>query len=141
MSEFGRKVVVDADFETALGFVCQALRKEGLQVVARIDLRDHFWRHTGHTFGPYVLMHAWSPELALDALRQHGDVGTCVATAFAVYRQSDRQSVVVVKDPFWPMAEQAGWQSRAPELAAVADRERERVTRVLAQLQSPATVS
>ena len=135
MTRYGRKVVVHSDFETALGAVCQALREEGFQVVARIDLRDHFWRHAGKAFGPYVLMHAWSPELALAALRLNEDVSTCLATTFAVYKETDRTSVVLMRDPFSPMIEEPAWRMGAPDLAAAADGERERATRVLDRLR------
>jgi uncharacterized protein (DUF302 family) len=45
MTTYSRRLVIEADFETAVGDVSRALREQGLQVVARIDVRDHFWRH------------------------------------------------------------------------------------------------
>jgi len=134
MTRYGRKVVVQSDFETGLGAVCQALREEGFQVVARVDLRDHFWRHANTAFGPYVLIHAWSPDMALAALRLNADVGSCLTTTFAVYKETETTTVVLMRDPFSPMADEPAWRTGAPDLAAAADSERERAARVLARL-------
>ena len=138
MTGYGRKVVVQSDFETGVGAVGQALREEGFQVVARVDLRDHFWRHANTAFGPYVLIHAWSPDMALAALRLNADVGSCLATTFAVYKETDTTTVVLMRDPFSPMADESAWRMGTPDLASAADGERERAARVLDRLRSPA---
>src|SRR5574342_1276655 len=44
MNDYGRRIVIDMDFEAAVGAVSRAIREEGLQTLARIDVRDHFWR-------------------------------------------------------------------------------------------------
>jgi hypothetical protein len=47
MNAYGQYVVIDSGFETVLGDVSRAIREEGLQTIARIDVRDHFWRDLG----------------------------------------------------------------------------------------------
>jgi uncharacterized protein (DUF302 family) len=135
MTAYGRRITVDTDFETSVSDVNRALREEGLQVIARIDVRDHFWQHARQSFRRYELMDVWSPELALEALRHDLDVGAMLATTFAVYELTDRRAAIVVNGPLSPEADEPGWRAEAPALAAIADRERERIARVLARLE------
>src|SRR5512135_26443 len=71
--DYGRRLVVDLDFETALGAVNRAIREEGLHALARIDVRDHFMRDQRHMFRLYEIIEAWSPDLAVEALGHHLD--------------------------------------------------------------------
>jgi uncharacterized protein (DUF302 family) len=135
MSDYDRRIVIDLGFETVVGEVSRAIREEGLQTIARIDVRDHFWRDLGHDFRQYFLIQAWSPELALEALQHDLDVGTIVPATFAMYELADGQTAVVAREPFSPLTADPEWRRAAPELAAIAHREAERVARVLARLQ------
>jgi uncharacterized protein (DUF302 family) len=131
----GRRIVIDAGFEEAICDVSRAIREEGLQMMARIDIRDHFWRDLGHDFRHYFLIEAWSPELALEALCHNLDVATLLPTTFAIYELADGETAVVARPPLSSKADQDACRRDAPELADIADRERERVARVLARLQ------
>jgi uncharacterized protein (DUF302 family) len=82
MSDYGRRIVIDTDFETAVRAASRAIHDAGLQVIARVDVRDTFWEHGGCNFRQYMLLEAWSPELALEALRHDLDVGAVLATRF-----------------------------------------------------------
>ena len=135
MKNYGRRIIVDLGFEAVLGETNRAIREEGLQMIARIDVRDHFWRELGHDFRHYFLIEAWSPELALEALRHDLDVGSILPTTFAIYELADSETVVVAREPLSPLATDSEWRREAPALASIADRESERVARVLARLQ------
>ena len=135
MNEYGRRIVIDLGFEAVLGEASRAIREEGLQMIARIDVRDHFWRDLEHDFRPYFLLEAWSPELALEALRHNLDVGIILPITFAIYELADGETAVVAREPFSPMAAEPDWRRDSPAFAAIADRESERVARVLARLQ------
>ena len=134
MSDYGRRVVVDLEFETAVAETSRLIRQEGLKIIARVDVRDHFRRDRSHDFRRYLLIDAWSSALALDALRHDLDVGPILPVTFAIYELADGESVVVAKEPLAPNASDATWRRDFPELAAVADEEAERVARVLAGL-------
>jgi uncharacterized protein (DUF302 family) len=135
MSDYGRRLVIDADFETTVGAVCRAIRDEGLQVLARTDVREHFWRHLSRDFRHYALIDAWSPDLALEALQQDLAVGAILPTRFAVYELADGETAVVATEAMAPSADEGAWHERVPALGAIADRERECVARVLDCLQ------
>jgi uncharacterized protein (DUF302 family) len=106
-----------------------------MQVVARVDVRDHFWRDLGQNFGRYFLIEAWSPELALEAFRHDLDVGAILPTTFAMYELGENKTVVVAQPSFSPVATQPDWRRDHGALAKVADREGERAARVLTRLQ------
>ena len=50
MSDYGRRLVIDADFETAVCDLSCAIREEGLQALSRVDVREHFWKHLSRDF-------------------------------------------------------------------------------------------
>jgi len=135
MDDYGRRIVVDLDFDAALAEAADAMHSEGLQAIARVDIRDSFRRALGHNFRRYVLIEAWSPELAFQALRANLDTGTMLPTTFVVYELPDGETVITVNGPFSPLIGDSSWRRDAPTLTAIADRERARVAAVLARLQ------
>jgi uncharacterized protein (DUF302 family) len=140
MTEYGRRIVVDLGFEAALGATASAIAQQGLQIIARIDVRDHFWRDAGHDFRQYFLMDAWSSELAIEALRRDLDIGAILPTTFGVYELADGETAVVAREPLLPLTMTADWRRQEPALAALADLETERVARVFAALEHRAAV-
>jgi uncharacterized protein (DUF302 family) len=139
MTDYGRRLVVNLPFDTAVGELNRAIREEGLQTIARINVRDHFWRDLGRDFRQYFLLEAWSPDLAFEALRDALDCGPIIPTTFVVYALADGECAVVAKEPFEPVAAQPEGRLHAPELTALADRESMRVARVLDRLRHAAS--
>ena len=135
MSEYGRRIVVDLEFETAVTETSRLIREEGLRIIARVDVRDHFWRDLSHDFRRYRLIEAWSSKLAIDALRHNLDVGPVLPITFAIYELADGEAAVAVREPLAPYTSNATWRRDFPELATMADEEADRVARVLAGLR------
>ncbi len=138
MSDYGRRIVVDSGFETAVGDLSRAIREEGLRVIARVDVREHFRRELGRDFRQYFMLEAWSPELAREALKQNLDVGAVLPTGFSVYELADGETAVVAREPLSPLAEDPAWRRSSPLLATIVDRETTRVARVFSRLQAHA---
>lgn len=134
MSEYGRRIVVDVDFETAVCELNRAIREHGLQTLARIDVRDRFWRDLSHDFRQYVIVEAWAPELALETLRANLDLGTLLPTTFAAYALADGETAIVVKQPLAPASDDLEWRREFPELADIADRAAAQAAAVLETL-------
>ena len=131
MSDYGRRIVVDARFELVVNTLNIAMRAEGMQPLAQIDVRDHFAREQSHDFRRYVLVQAWSPELAIEALRNNLDAGTMLAAVFAIYELGDGETVVVANPPLAAFADDYEWRRLFPALASLADRETQRLARVI----------
>jgi len=135
MSDYGRRIVVDADFGTALQALHDALDEEQMQVLASVDLRDHFRHESAHDFRKYTLIQAWSRDLAYKALRHNLDTGAMLTTTFAVYELADGETAVTAAEPWAAVSGDAGWREGSPELCTIADSESDRVARVLGRLQ------
>jgi uncharacterized protein (DUF302 family) len=135
MSDYGRRIVVDLEFESAVGETCRLIRHEGLKIIARIDVQDHFRRDLKHDFRRYLLIEAWSSRLAVDALRHNLEVGPVLPITVAIYELADGETAVVAKEPLAPYTSNAAWQRDFPELAAMADDEAQRIARVFAALK------
>jgi uncharacterized protein (DUF302 family) len=135
MSDYGRRIVVDLEFESAVAETSRLIREEGLKIIARIDVRDHFRRDLSHDFRRYLLIEAWSSKLAVDALRHNLEVGPVLPITVAIYELADGETAVVAKEPLAPYASNAAWRRDFPELAAMADEEAERTARVFAALK------
>ena len=136
MSAYDRRIVMDANFDAAVCDVSRAIREEGLQAVARIDVREQFWRHLSCNVRPYLLIEAWSTDQAMEALRLAPDVGAVLPTTFAVYELADGKTVVAAKASLSAAADQPGFREEVPALAAIADQERARMARVLGRLHA-----
>jgi uncharacterized protein (DUF302 family) len=140
MTDYGRRIVIDSGFEAAVDEVSRAVRNEGMQTIARIDVRGSFWRDLARDFRRYVLIEAWSPDLAFDAVRNDLDVGTIFPATFAIYELADGETAIMAKEPLAPMAVQPDWRGHStPDLIRIADRQTECVARVLERLQHAAS--
>ena len=135
MSDYGRRIVIDADFGTALQDVHDALDEERMQVIACVDLRDHFRQESARDFRRYTVIQTWSRDLAYKALRHHLDTGAMLTTTFALYELADGETAVVAGEPWAAVNGDAGWRDGNPTLSAIADAESARVARVLGRLQ------
>ena len=69
MTSYGRRLIVDATFERALIETMRAVQLEGLDILTRLDLREHLKRHIHHECRRYVLLQVASPDLMLRALQ------------------------------------------------------------------------
>ena len=101
METFSRRAVIDADFETTVGNLCRALRETGMDVIARVDVRDHVWRQ-GCNMCRYVLLEAWSPDQAIAALRDSPDLGAMLMTTLAIYDEALRHGALLLHVPARP---------------------------------------
>ena len=91
----GRHIVLDLPYEAALGETTRAIQAEGLEVIARVDVRDHFRTSLRSDFRRYQFLDAWVPEEALELLRADLDRGATLPVRFAVFELSDGETAVV----------------------------------------------
>lgn len=99
MADGTNRIVFNVDFETALGDVSRRIRDEGLETIARIDLRNCFWRHLGRNCRNYFLIETWPPESALQALEDDPAVGAGLPISIAVYEIAPLETGVAVHAP------------------------------------------
>ena len=86
-------------------------------------------------FRQYEMLEAWSPDLAVEVLGHNLDAGLMLPTRIVIYELADGETAVLASEPLSPMASHERWRDDFPEIAAVADRESDRIARVLAAVQ------
>jgi uncharacterized protein (DUF302 family) len=119
MLDDGRRVVIDLPFEQAIAETTRALELEGLAVIGRLDVRDHFRVELLHEFRRYMLLEAWVPLAAFDALKSDLDAGATLPIRAAIYELADGETAVVVDDRGGPGARVLGRLRRLPRAACV----------------------
>ena len=92
MVDDDRRVTIDLPFETAVGAAAGAIQREGLTILARIDVRDHFKTELHHEFRQYMMLEAWVPALAFEEIRADLDEGAATPIRFAVYELADGET-------------------------------------------------
>ena len=117
MVDDGRRVLIDLAFETAVGATMGAIQIEGLTVLARIDVREHFKNHLRHEFRQYILLEAWVPALAFEEIRADLDDGARAPIRFAVYELADGETAVTVDQRSAPAMRVMGRLRRLPRAA------------------------
>jgi uncharacterized protein (DUF302 family) len=135
MTEYRRRIVLDADFDVAVEAVERRLEEEGLQVLAHVDARERL-KAAGSDLRRYVLVEVWSPDLVFEAFKRDLDVGPTLPAAIAVYELADGESMVVATEPLLSVVEDAAWQAEDMPLVRLAAQQTERVARALDRLPS-----
>jgi uncharacterized protein (DUF302 family) len=138
VDNYGRRIVVDLDFDRVTVEILHAFQLEHLDVIARIDVREHVRSTLGHDFRRYLLLEAWSPDLMLAALKDALEVGPILPTTFAIYELADGETVVVASEPLSPYLSDPACMHAAPRLAELAEREAAHMAGVLRYLQEAA---
>jgi uncharacterized protein (DUF302 family) len=135
MSDYGRRIVINLDFEGAIRETIHALRDEGFDIASRVNIHDYCKLVLGHDFRRYEIIGALPSRIALKALLEDLDVGTILPATVAIYELADGETAVVAAVPFAPVLEDQAWRESAPKLAALADEESEALARALGRLQ------
>jgi uncharacterized protein (DUF302 family) len=117
MVDDGRRLLIDLPFEAAVGATTQAIQLEGLAIIARIDVRDHFKGELHHEFRQYMLLEAWVPALAFEEIKADLDEGSRAPIRFAVYELADGETAVTVDERGAPAARVMGRLRRLPRSA------------------------
>jgi|KBSSwiStaDraftv2_1062776.scaffolds.fasta_scaffold206574_3 uncharacterized protein (DUF302 family) len=131
MGDYGTRIVVDKRIDPVIDILSDAMRAEGMVPLAQINVREQFARELSRDFRRYVLIQGWSPQLAMDALRHNLDAGTVLPVSIAVYELGDGETTVVANSSFAPVVDDHQWRTTFPVLAALADRETEKLARVI----------
>jgi uncharacterized protein (DUF302 family) len=137
MYTYNRHVVVAQDFDVTLLELMQALHDEGLAIVSRIDVREQLQRTLGTSFKRHLVFDAWSPYLAMNAIREELETGTFIMTRIVIYELGDGETVVAVTDGLSSLLADSAYRLAHPKLASLSERERERASRVLSRIEQP----
>jgi hypothetical protein len=141
VADYKRRMVIHEDFDRALIDLLQAIRAEGLESIARTDVREQFRRtlaHDYHNLRRYLLFQVWSPDRAVDTYQRSSDAEAILPATFAIAELANGETAVTASEPLsWLLWDPAS-RDAEPALAAFADEQDERVAHVLMRLQPSA---
>lgn len=95
---FGTKVWLDRRFDETLAAVRRALEAEGFEVIGGINVAELLRADPGVRFPRYVIVQAWHPNYARQALQADMDIGLLLPHNIVVAERPDGTTVAVV-DP------------------------------------------
>lgn len=129
MTGYGIHTRLDVPYAEAIARVTAALAAEGFGVLTEIDVKATLKKKLDIDFRDYVILGACNPHLAHRAMSAEIEVGLLLPCNVVVYADDTGGSVVEIADPITVLA-----PSEAPELMAVAEEARARLTRVAGAL-------
>jgi uncharacterized protein (DUF302 family) len=93
---YAYKVVSKYGFSDSLGRLLSALKKRGMNVVSRINVRDRIKRDGLGDIGHYTIIGACNPHVAKEAIRQEPCIGVLMPCNFSIYGAGGRTIVSCV---------------------------------------------
>jgi uncharacterized protein (DUF302 family) len=130
-----RHMVIDADFDQVIVDLLRAFQEQRLEIVARIDVREHCRRTLGRDFRRHLIFDVWSPDLGVEAVRQDLETGTFVMTRFVIYELADGETAVTATEGLWWLASDPAYRREHAQLVTLAELQRERAGQVLRSLR------
>ncbi|MFG2680015.1 DUF302 domain-containing protein [Streptomyces sp. NPDC048392] len=95
---YDRTVRLDADFDTAVAAVREALADQGFGILTEIDVQATLKAKLGHDMEDYLILGACNPPLAHQALQADRSIGLLLPCNVVVRRDGDT-TLVQALDP------------------------------------------
>jgi uncharacterized protein (DUF302 family) len=128
-NQIGQTVRLNADYETTLNLVTEALKVEGFGVLTEIDVQATLKKKLDVDFRPYKILGACNPPLAYRALEAAPEVGLLLPCNVTVQYVEDGVTEVSLVNPLAMLGVVPN-----PALDRVAQDAAERLDRVVAAL-------
>lgn len=130
--KYGLFVKSARPYVESLAAIKESLKSEGFGVLTEIDVRETMQQRLGVDFRHYDIIGACNPPLAHRALTSELDVGLLLPCNVIVYEDQAGGCTVAALDPGAMMA-----VTDNPQLTAVANEAKERLTRALIAVETP----
>ncbi len=120
---------ITAEFDKAIEFVTEALKKEGFGVLSEIDIQQKLNEKLDVDFRKYKILGACNPPNAYKALQHEDKIGTMLPCNVIVQEIGENQVEVAAVDPAASMMAVGN-----KELAGIAGEIKAKLERVIASL-------
>jgi uncharacterized protein (DUF302 family) len=120
---------VSLPFDKAVAATTEALKNHGFGVLTQIDVKDTLSKKIGADFRPYLILGACNPKLAYEALTLEDRIGTMLPCNVVVQQRDGGAVEISAVDPVASMS-----AIENPKLGAVADRVRDLLRQVVAEI-------
>jgi uncharacterized protein (DUF302 family) len=125
-NQIGRTVRLNADYETALTVVTDALKAEGFGVLTEIDVQATLKKKLGKDMPPYRILGACNPDFAHRALDAEPSIGLLLPCNVVVRQDAGGMVQVEFMDPNAVLE-----MVNRPEVNAIAAEVRARLVKVM----------
>ena len=119
MDDWGRRLVVDVAFDRVVPTALEELEREGFELCGKLDVREALWQSRRQDFRRYTILTVWHPAIAAQALRQSLDIGVELPVNVAIYELADRETAVIVAEPFPSLSGDRAWRDDCLELLPI----------------------
>lgn len=119
MGDWGRRVVLDLDFDQVIVAVRQELQREGFELLGQLDVHDAVRRTLKADLRRYAILSVWHPSLAFDALRENLEIGVELPVNVAIYELADEETAITVAEPFPSLSSDRPWREECLELLPI----------------------
>lgn len=116
-------------FDTVVTRTVDELARKGFGILTDVDVQGTMKKKLNAEMGPYRILGACNPRLALDALQAENKIGTMLPCNVLVQELSDGRVEVAAVDPIASMQ-----AIDNPDLANIALQARELLRQVIAEL-------
>lgn len=130
-TEYGLRITVPLDYDTAVQRTTDALKAEGFGVLTTIDVQQTLRAKLDRAFRKYVILGACNPLLADRALHAELEIGLLLPCNVIVYENGPNASVVAAMAPLAAL----GIVGDNPDLRAVAEEADEKLRRALGSME------
>lgn len=120
---------IKSEFEQAIQYVTEALKKEGFGVLSEIDIKEKLKEKLDVDFRKYTILGACNPPNAYKALQQEDKIGTMLPCNVILQELDDNQIEVAAVNPVASMM-----AVENPNLKDIADEIKEKLKRVINSL-------
>ena len=120
---------LNADFETAILNVKEALKKEGFGVLSEIDIQEKLNEKLDVDFRKYTILGACNPPFALKALKAEDKIGVFLPCNVIVEEHENGEVEVSAVDPIASMI-----SVQNESLAPIADEIQQKMKKVIENL-------
>lgn len=117
---------IDADFDSAIERVAEALKKEGFGILTEIDVKETFKKKLNIDFKKYRILGACNPHFAYEALQAENKIGTMLPCNVIVQEHENGKTEISAVDPVASMM-----AVKNDTLAGTATQVREKLRRVI----------
>jgi len=130
-TDYAFRTQLDLPYEQAIDKVTAALKEQGFGVLTEIDIKTTLKKKLDVPFRKYVILGACNPVLAHQALNAELEIGLLLPCNVIVYEDENGGSIVSIVDPIIMLGVVVN-----PALDKIADEARDRLQRVIADLES-----
>ncbi len=100
---YGYSRIVPMDYEEAIKFISEEVKKEGFGILTKINVTETFKKKLDVDFKPYTILGACNPNHAYQSLLMEEEIGLMLPCNIIVYVNDENETVISAIKPMASM--------------------------------------